>query len=98
MGVSGLRGCRRKGRGFLACALHFLSHVTESSQPPCESFVVLMTDKRGRPSTHAPSAYRSQVEIHIQASGSLPAMRAFSPVLLSRALLGGAVLILPPGE
>lgn len=94
----GKRGCRRKGRDFLACSSLPVSMSQNLHNHLAESFIVLMTDKRGGPSTNAPGGYRSQVEIHIRASGSLPAMRAFSPVLLSRALLGGAALILPPGE
>lgn len=35
-----------------------------------KSFMVLLTEERGRTSTHVPSGHRSQVETHIQASGS----------------------------
>lgn len=63
-----------------------------------ESFIVLMTDTRGRPSTHAPSGYRSQVETHIQASGSTSGHEGILSHPAKRALLGGTAFILPPGE
>lgn len=63
-----------------------------------KSFIVLMTNKRGSPSLMLPVATGVRLKPTYKSQAPLPAMRALSPVLLSRALLGGAALIPSPGE